>query len=89
MIFKRANRLISESSDLVHNADETVKRLGQLAEAVIQDLKDAVAEASDGVTLTLQKKGENSLFDFFMGKCNTLPVSVVVTLNEPEDQKSS
>lgn len=89
MIFKRANRLISESSDLVHNADETVKRLGLLVEAVLQDIKDAVAECGDGVTFTLQKKGENSLLDFFTGKCNTLPVSVVLTLNEPEDKKSS
>lgn len=81
-IFKRANQLID-------NADCQITHLSQLAKAVLADVREAVAEAQDGVTITLHKKGEHSLFDFFMGKCDTLPISAVFTLNEPDDKKGS
>ena len=79
-LFRRANALISQASG-------SLSRTEKLVDALIADVRDAIEEVKDGVTLELTKTGEGSMLDFFMGRIDTLPIAIRVKLRESLDKK--
>ena len=67
-------RISGYIANLVNRADKSL------------DLADAtLLEVLDGVTLELTSEGEESLWDFFMGKTKVCPVKVRLLLKEKDD----
>lgn len=71
---------------LIGKADQTLININQLAVVLAEDIHDFLEESKDGATITLTNTGEGTVWDFLSGKIKTLPIRVLVTLDEPKKQ---
>lgn len=79
MPFRRVRNLIGQAS-------QTVSKIDGLAVALAEDIHDFLEDAKDGATITLTNTGEGTVWDFLSGKIKTLPIRVLITLDEPKKQ---
>lgn len=52
------------------------------ANALIDMGKDLIEDIQDGVSIKIVRKGEHSIVDFLLGKCDELPLSIKIDLED-------
>jgi len=76
---KRLDGLEGHAHSTMSSADAKIERVAGLVEDFILDLQD-------GMGITLERTGEDSIYDFLIGKVDKLPLKVVIDISEDEPE---
>jgi hypothetical protein len=86
----RANALIAQAGDAVSEVEkrtlEVMTALLADANETLQATRDLIQAIQDGVSLTLEQQGDDSIMDFVMGRCKQLPIGVGVDFGDDEER---